>query len=427
MGEVSLKLKGDKGIWVIVVLFAMISIVSVFSSSSYLAKEGGVAKTAIFLEQTKSVLFGFAALLFCYMLPMKLYRALAFIVFGISVVMLILLFIPHFQSKANDAVRGLKIGKATLQVFEVAKIGTILYLAKALEMWEYSLDTYKDFFLKIALPVLAVCMLIVPNSVSSALLIGGVSILIMIFMDVKWKYILAMIGVVLASGMFLYSIYLMAFKGNTERLETPVGKIFNRFGTVENRISRFMDDQEIDESTLSAEEFEKFQNSRRQGENARFAIYEGGLLGKGPGKSTLRYSLSMAFSDFIYAFIVEEYGLLGGIFVIALYVVFLFRCLRICYRCTTTFSGAIVAGIAFLIVTQALLHILVNVRLLPITGHTLPLISHGGTAYLILSGAFGIILSVNRTLDKQDEMKNQQITIQNQQLGNYENESKDNY
>ena len=135
------------------------------------------------------------------------------------------------------------------------------------------------------------------------------------------------------------------------------------------------------------------------------AISEGGIFGKGPGKSTQRYSLSMAFSDFIYAFIVEEYGLLGGGFVILLYLIFLFRCIRLCQRCKATYSSVLIVGLAFLITTQAFLHILVNVRILPITGHTLPLISHGGTAYLVLSGAFGMILSVNKQLEKQDALE----------------------
>ena len=109
----------------------------------------------------------------------------------------------------------------------------------------------------------------------------------------------------------------------------------------------------------------------------------------------------MAFSDFIYAFIVEEYGLFGGIVVLMLYTIFLFRCIRIANKCETPFAEALVIGLAFLIGIQAMLHIFVNVRLIPITGHTLPLISHGGTAFMVLSGAFGIILSVSKQLDKQ--------------------------
>ena len=192
-----------------------------------------------------------------------------------------------------------------------------------------------------------------------------------------------------------------------------VGKFFNRFETATNRIVNFVEaKKEVDkdaEATMTEAERLREQDSKRQAENAKIAIHEGGIFGKGPGKSTQRYSLSMAFSDFIYAFIVEEYGLVGGIFVILIYLIFLFRCITIANRCETIFPAALVLGLAFLIATQAFLHILVNVGLMPVTGHTLPLISHGGTAYMVLSGAFGILLSISKQLDKQDEIKHKEL------------------
>lgn len=428
MGGSFIRLKGDKGIWIIVILFALISILSVFSASSFLASEGGVAKTKIFLEQSRSVCFGFLALYICYLIPLRWYRSLAFIVFGISVVMLVLLYIKPCRVEMNGAVRGLKVFGKTVQVFEIAKVGLILYLARALEFWEYDLDTFKDFYLKIALPIFAVCALVVPNSFSSALLFGGVAMLVLIFMDVKWKYILSMVAVVIAVAALYYGTYCALFKGRTMDEGSVAAKVFNRIPTVEKRVARFFSgEEETDFSQMSKEEQKEYIDENRQTINASVAISEGGIFGKGPGKSTQRYSLSMAFSDFIYAFIVEEYGLVGGLVVIALYVIFLFRCIRLCTRCKTIFSGALVVGISFLIITQAMLHILVNVGLMPVTGHTLPLISHGGTAYLVLSGAFGMILSVNKQLDKQDEELSKRVNLKNQQIGNYDEKSKDNY
>lgn len=428
MGGSFIRLKGDKGIWIIVILFALISILSVFSASSFLASEGGVAKTKIFLEQSRSVCFGFLALYICYLIPLRWYRSLAFIVFGISVVMLVLLYIKPCRVEVNGAVRGLKVFGKTVQVFEIAKVGLILYLARALEFWEYDLGTFKDFYIKIALPVFAVCALVVPNSFSSALLFGGVAMLVLIFMDVKWKYILSMVAVVIAVAALYYGTYCALFKGRTMDEGSVAAKVFNRIPTVEKRVARFFNGEEgTDFSQMSKEEQKEYIDENRQTINASVAISEGGIFGKGPGKSTQRYSLSMAFSDFIYAFIVEEYGLVGGLVVIALYVIFLFRCIRLCTRCKTIFSGALVVGISFLIITQAMLHILVNVGLMPVTGHTLPLISHGGTAYLVLSGAFGMILSVNKQLDKQDEELSKRVNLKNQQIGNYDEKSKDNY
>ncbi|MCF0177923.1 MAG: FtsW/RodA/SpoVE family cell cycle protein, partial [Bacteroidales bacterium] len=171
----------------------------------------------------------------------------------------------------------------------------------------------------------------------------------------------------------------------------------------------------------------RIDQENRQSDNAKIAIAEGGIFGKGPGRSTQRFSLSMAFSDFIFAFIVEESGLIGGIFVIMLYLIFLFRCIAISYRCRALFSQTLVLGLSFLIATQAFLHILVNVRLLPITGHTLPLVSHGGTAYLVLSIAFGMILSVSRTLDDQRDAANAAADLESEAIADAAKQNDEDY
>ena len=410
------KLKGDRVIWIIVVLFAMFSIAAVFSSSSFLASSRGISKVAIFAEQTKSVLMGFLALFICYLIPLRFYRTFSFVLYGVSVLMLLMLFVPGLRAEINGAVRGIKIAGHTFQVFEFAKIGVILYLARALERWGDDLADFKQFALKILLPVGAVCLLIMQNSFSSALLIALITFLILFFMNVSFKNLMITVGIVAAAVLLLFLTYHAFYAGRPERLETSVGKLFNRFGTVEGRLTAHFDKEEENLEGLSQREIQQLKDKDRQSENAKVAISEGGIFGKGPGKSTQRYSLSMAFSDFIYAFIVEEYGLIGGILVILLYLIFLFRCIRLCQRCKATYSSVLIVGLSFLIATQAFLHILVNVRLFPITGHTLPLISHGGTAYLVLSGAFGMILSVNRQLDKQDAQERAQRAAEAAQL-----------
>ncbi len=410
------KLKGDRVIWIIVVLFAMFSIAAVFSSSSFLASSRGISKVAIFAEQTKSVLMGFLALFICYLIPLRFYRTFSFVLYGVSVLMLLMLFVPGLRAEINGAVRGIKIAGHTFQVFEFAKIGVILYLARALERWGDDLADFKQFALKILLPVGAVCLLIMQNSFSSALLIALITFLILFFMNVSFKNLMITVGIVAAAVLLMFLTYHAFYAGRPERLETSVGKLFNRFGTVEGRLTAHFDKEEENLEGLSQREIQQLKDKDRQSENAKVAISEGGIFGKGPGKSTQRYSLSMAFSDFIYAFIVEEYGLIGGLIVILLYLIFLFRCIRLCQRCKATYSSVLIVGLSFLIATQAFLHILVNVRLLPITGHTLPLISHGGTAYLVLSGAFGMILSVNRQLDKQDAQERAQRAAEAAQL-----------
>ena len=415
------KLKGDRVIWIIVVLFAMFSIAAVFSSSSFLASSRGISKVAIFAEQTKSVLMGFLALFICYLIPLRFYRTFSFVLYGASVLMLLMLFVPGLRAEINGAVRGIKIAGHTFQVFEFAKIGVILYLARALERWGDDLADFKQFALKILLPVGAVCLLIMQNSFSSALLIALITFLILFFMNVSFKNLMITVGIVAAAVLLMFLTYHAFYAGRPERLETSVGKLFNRFGTVEGRLTAHFDKEEENLEGLSQREIQQLKDKDRQSENAKVAISEGGIFGKGPGKSTQRYSLSMAFSDFIYAFIVEEYGLIGGLIVILLYLIFLFRCIRLCQRCKATYSSVLIVGLSFLIATQAFLHILVNVRLLPITGHTLPLISHGGTAYLVLSGAFGMILSVNRQLDKQDAQERAQRAAEAAQLSDTSN------
>lgn len=402
----STRITSDKVIWILIMLFAMISVLAVFSTSTYRANTRHVSKVVFFKEQIIYVASGFMALVVCYLVRLRYYRRLSFLVYGVSLFML--LFAIVGGEEVNGATRGIRIFGFTIQVIEVAKIGLVLFLARALEKWGDGINTIKDFSLKLMLPIVAVCALAVPISASTVILLGVVAMLVMFFMNVKIKYLLFMVGLaVLAAGLLL-GIYNIAFAGKEPAPgEKPgkVEKLFNRVGTAQSRILSFTSAakmEEGDEAEMTKEEKEALKDRDRQSNNAKIAISEGGIIGKGPGKSTQRYYLSEAFSDFIYASIVEEYGLLGGIAIIFLYATFLCRCIKLCFQCRTVYSQALVLGLATLISLQAMLHILVNVRLLPITGHTLPLISHGGNAYIMLSGAFGMILSVSRQINRQE-------------------------
>ena len=404
------KLRGDKVLWICVLIFAMISVLAVFSSSSFIANRHDMPKTAIFFSQLRFVALGFFTLFLFYLIPMRFYRRAAFAVFLITVVGLVAAML--FGEEINGAKRSFSLFGFTVQPLEFAKIGLILYLAKALELWQDSLGTLKDYLLKLLLPIGVTCLFVLPNSASTVLLFGLLSFLVMFFMGVKPKFLLLTIGAAIAAIALLLLVYNVAFAGKVHEPGEKVGKVesfFNRIGTAQQRILNFASGTKVDDEsaseTLSKEELEKIRDTKRQSMNAKIAISQGGLIGKGPGKSTQRYSLSMAFSDFIFAFIVEEYGLLGGGVVILLYIIVLFRCIRMTRKCSTAFSEALILGLAWLIALQAMLHIFVNVGLLPVTGHTLPLISHGGTAYLVLSGAMGMILSVSRHLEKKEELE----------------------
>ena len=394
-------------IWFIVAMFAMISIIAVFSVGSFLAKNDPeiISKTSIYVEQFGSVALGFAALFLCYAFNYNFYRKVAPYVFGISLLMLLMLFVPGFQDERNGAVRGLKLFGHTLQVFEFVKVGLILFISWALERYSKDIKTFKGYFLRLLVWVILVCACIMVNSFSSAILLAMVSMMVFFFMEVKMSHLLITIGGAVALVAILFGIYHLSTAISPKAADFA---IFNRLGTVESRIGHFFKadaDSTMDLTKMSKEQLEVIIDSERQSESAKIAIKEGGIFGKGVGNGTARYSLSMAFSDFIFAAIVEETGLIGGIAIVLLYLIFLFRCISLSFKCPDAFSQALVLGLAFLITTQAFLHILVNVRLLPITGHTLPLISHGGTAYLVLSAAFGIILSVSRTVNKLEEEK----------------------
>ncbi len=399
------RLRGDRVIWFIVAVFAMISIIAVFSVGSFLTKNNPdiMSKTSIYVEQFGSVALGFAALFLCYAINYKFYKRISPFIFIVAGVMLLMLFVPPLQDRRNGAVRGLKLMGHTLQVFEFVKIGLIMFISWGLEKYGRDIKTFKGFCIKLLVWVVAVCACIMVNSFSSAMLLALVSMMLFFFMDVKVTHLLLTVGIAIALVAGLFGLYHLALTASPKAAEFP---IFNRLGTVESRVQHFIkpeSDTTIDISKMTREQLEDMDREERQSESAKIAIKAGGLLGKGVGNGIARHSLSMAFSDFIYAAIVEETGLVGGIVIVLLYLIFLFRCISLSFRCPDTFSQSLVLGLAFLITTQAFLHILVNVRLIPITGHTLPLISHGGTAYLMLSAAFGMILSVSRAVNKLEE------------------------
>ena len=389
-------IKGDKVVWIIVFLLSMFSLAAVYSASSYRAMHSDVNKIVIFLDQLVFVLAGWAALLVCYFIHPKYYRKFSFLVYGISIVLLLLLFVDPLTARQNGAIRGLKLPGFTFQVFEVAKAAIIIYLARAMEIFE--IKKFKDYLLKLLLPIALTCVLLLRGSFSSAVFTAMICLVILWINKINWRYLALTIAGGIAVLGICYGLYKL-----TENNEHP---LFERFETAESRIDSFLHpaDEEV-AIKMTEEEKQAAIDAERQSENAKIAIHEGGIIGKGPGKSTQRYTLSMAFSDFIYAFIIEEYGSIVGIFVMFLYIWLFARCARLAAKCKTTFAGTTVFGLGLLTTFQALMHIYVNIRMIPITGHTLPLVSHGGTAFIIFSGIFGVILSVSKSIQEIDLSK----------------------
>ncbi|MBQ7774203.1 MAG: FtsW/RodA/SpoVE family cell cycle protein [Bacteroidales bacterium] len=387
-GSMLSRLNGDKVIWTIVFLLSLISIALIYSASSALAYREDTTNFAYLIKQVQFVLMGLAALFICYKIPLGWYRGLANIALLVSIGLLLATAV--FGKEVNGANRWLSIGGLKFQPTEMAKIAVVLYLARALEVCR--LETFKEFLTKIMVPVGITCILILVGSVSSALFVGLICLLMLIIAGVKWNYIFKAGGIVGVMAVVIIILHLCNIT------------LFSRLDTAFSRLSKFFTKTEIAEE-MTLEEKQREADKTYQADMAKVAISSVGVFGKGPGKSTQRYFLPHPYSDYIYTIIIEEYGLLGGMFVLMLYLWFLFRCIILVKNCTKIFTALVVAGLGLLITVQASLHILVNVGYLPVTGHTLPLLSLGGTSLVILSCAFGIILSVSRTIDVTSQKK----------------------
>ena len=311
--------------------------------------------------------------LLCYKIPLRLYRRGSYWLMAGSIILLAIPVITH-------QLRTISIAGISIQPSEIAKITIVLYLARVIEVSRF--DTFKEYAIKILLPLGIACLLCLLGSVSATLIICFVSFIILICSKIPKKFVLWTIPIVIGAVSLIFVIH--TFTG-----------VFSRIDTFTARVERHFSG---DEEGMSAAELQELEDKQFQERQAREAIQLGGILGRGPGNSIKRDILPNAYDDYIYSIIVEEYGLFGGAFVIFLYLWFFYRCLRIAASCRKDFSLITVLGLSTLITLQAFLHIFVNTGIIPVTGQTLPMISRGGSSLIIMSSAFGIILSVNRTI-----------------------------
>lgn len=381
------QIKGDKIIWIIFFLLALSSAVLVYSASGSLAFKANTSNFPFLVKQLKYLGIGFIGLYMCYKIPIGYYRLLAIpaLIFSIllSIVML------GSSGSVNNAVRWMSIGSTTFQPTEIAKVAIVMYLARIIEISKF--DTFKEYIIRILIPVGIICVLMLVSSASTAIFLGIVSFTILYMAGIKGSYLWKSVGI---AGIGLVVILIIHFTTGA----------FSRLDTATSRITKYFQSEEAKEE-MSEEKRREMEEKTFQADMAKIAISSVGITGKGPGKSTQRYVLPHAYSDYIYTIIIEEYGLFGGVVVLMLYLWLLYRCVVLIRRCTKLFTAIIVGGYGFLITSQALLHILVNVGILPVTGHTLPLISSGGTSIVMVCCMFGIILSVSRTIDMADKKR----------------------
>ncbi|MFD2202298.1 FtsW/RodA/SpoVE family cell cycle protein [Shivajiella indica] len=355
-------LKGDPMIWGIVILLAVISILVVYSATGSLAykKTGGNTEKYL-LDHSMMVFMGLIVMWVAHKIPYKYYGLIGKFLLVISVPLL--LFTYAFGSTVNDANRWLSIPgiNKAFQPSDIAKLALIATLASLLAKRQKNIADFKKSFLPMIIVIGVITMLIGFANMSTALLLFSTCLLLMFIGRVPAKYIMM---VILIGGVFLTASVFLGQRG----------------GTFFSRIEKFTTKGELP----------------FQAEQSFIAISTGGITGKGPGKSEQRNTLPHPYSDFIYAIIIEEYGLIGGATVLFLYLALLYRGMRIVASSTKPFGGLLSAGLSFALVLQAMVNMAVAVGLGPITGLPLPLLSMGGTSLIFTGFSVGIILSVSR-------------------------------
>ena len=281
----------------------------------------------------------------------------------------------------------------TMQTSDLAKLTLFIYLARLLSKRQEWIKDFKKGFLPVIAPVLITCALIAPANLSTAMLLGASCLMLLFIGRVRTRHILMAIGAAMIPLLFLVLAAVIRHKSNNEEpvelVKRSSSGIWGRMDTWISRVESFI------YSTKDANNDDAYQVNQ-----AKIAIANGGLLGVGPGNSTTRDYLPQAYNDFIFAIIIEEYGLAGGFLMVFIYLVFLFRCIRIFKRCPYAFGAFLALGLSFTLVLQALANMAVTVNLFPVTGVTLPLISMGGTSFIFTCLAIGIILSVARNVEE---------------------------
>lgn len=403
-GQLVDRTRGDKYIWGIVVLLSLISILVVYSATGSLAYKMYKGNTNVYLfKQVSFSLVGLLLIYFLHRINYTIFSRVATILFLVSIPLL--LYTLLFGAKINDGSRWIKLPiiNMTIQTSDLAKLALFMYISRLLSKKQETIKDFKKGFIPVVAPVLIICALIMPANLSNALLTGATALLLMFIGRVSIKHIFLTIGIALIPVVFIISIAMLTYDGKqtTTQAKPAVAekvKSFGRFGTWVRRVQDFM--------------YAKDNETPYQVQQAKIAIANGSVLvGLGPGNSRQRNFLPQAYNDFIYSIIIEEYGLLGGAFMIFIYLVFLFRCIRIFRRCPYAFGAFLALGLSFTLVIQAVANMAVNVNLVPVTGVTLPLVSMGGSSFLFTCGAIGIILSVARNVE-QLEGKGEIITPQ---------------
>ncbi len=372
----NIKIRGDGVIWAVVFFLTVLSFLAVYSSTGTLAYKYQGGNVAYYMLKHGIILLtGLLLMYLAHLLKYTYYSRIFQILFYIAVPLLLITLL--FGLNLNEARRALPLPfHLSFETSDLAKLTLTVYLARVLTKKEEALKEFGNVLLYLMVPVLMVCGLIFPANFSTAALIFVTSLVLIYIGRVKFSYILAIVGLsILLLGFVLGILFMM-----------PSGKQA-RLGTWKTRIEQYV---KGDEGSPK---------DNYQVEQSKIAIASGGLLGKMPGKSTQRNFLPHPYSDFIFAIIVEEYGLVGGTFVVLLYLILLYRAVRIVVKVPNNFGAYLAMGLSFSLVFQAMINMGVAVHLLPVTGQPLPLVSMGGTSIWFTSLSIGILLSVSKDVE----------------------------
>lgn len=371
------KVKGDRYIWLVVFVLSVVSLLAVYSSTETLAYKSAGGNTEYYLIKHFIIMvFGIILMYLSHLIPYKYYSRIAQILLWLSVPALI--YTMTIAPEVNDASRWitLPVINLTFQTSDLARFALIMYTARVLSKKQEKIESFKEAFIPVILPIAIICALILPENLSTASVLFFSCIVLMFVGRVKFKYIMLTVG----AGIVLLGIII-----GLSYLLPDVG----RLGTWNSRVESFISGGTEDDSF--------------QTDQAKIAIAKGMIFGVGPGNSTQKDFLPYPYADFIYATIIEEYGMIGGIFLIFLYLVLLYRCIKIVTKAPSSFGALLAVGLGLVLTIQAFVNMGVAVHLLPTTGLTLPLVSMGGTSLWFTSLSIGIILSVSREIELKEE------------------------
>ena len=388
------KTRGDKVIWALVVVLTLVSLLAVYSATGTLAYKNYKGNTEIYLfKQVGLILGGLLVIYFAHLVNYTFYSKAARIIFLLSLPLL--LYTLFFGVKMNEGSRWIKLPiiNMTMQTSDLAKLALFMYLARLLSKKQDMIKDLKKGYLMVIWPVLVTCMLIAPANLSTALLLGASCMLLLFIGRASTKHLLLTIGAALIPITFL--IVAAVVRHHSENTDEVTAVKTSSSSALTARISTWI--SRVESFIYGGQDSD---TDGYQVNQAKVAISKGGLLGVGPGNSTTRDFLPQAYNDFIYAIIIEEYGLIGGGFMVFIYLVFLFRCIRIFKRCPFAFGAFLALGLSFTLVIQAIANMAVTVNLFPVTGVTLPLVSMGGSSFFFTCLAIGIILSVARNVEQ---------------------------